>query len=150
MIALYWPLSGKLVNRREQWPPAISIRVVLTLHHLPGQKWLLHNSNPEFVTWQIHVERFRGMHTKSERELQPTLQNLAGKMLLHNSNRSLYQTHVYMGSDLWVLVSVSPCFWYLTDVTLADEDTNSILTDDANRATPGNMAMQVAPPGGQI
>ena len=38
----------------------------------------------------------------------------------------------------------------LTDVTLADEDTNSILTDVANRTIPGNMAMQVAPPAGQI
>ena len=32
----------------------------------------------------------------------------------------------------------------LTDVTLADEDTNSILTDDANRAIQGKLAMQVA------
>ena len=31
----------------------------------------------------------------------------------------------------------------LTDVTLADEDTNSILTDNANRAFQGNVAMQV-------
>ena len=44
--------------------------------------------------------------------------------------------------------------WFnLTDVTLADEDANSILTDNANRAIQGNMAMQVtqvAPSGGQI
>ena len=31
----------------------------------------------------------------------------------------------------------------LTDVTLADEDTNSILTDNVNRAIEGNVAMQV-------
>ena len=37
----------------------------------------------------------------------------------------------------------------LTDVTLADEDTNSILTDDANRAIQGNVAMQVTQLGGQ-
>ena len=37
----------------------------------------------------------------------------------------------------------------LTDVTLADEDSNSIPTDDVNRAFPGNVAMQVAPSGGQ-
>ena len=46
--------------------------------------------------------------------------------------------------DLWL---------HLTDVTLADEDTNSILTDNANRAIQGNVAMQVtqvAPSGGQI
>ena len=36
-------------------------------------------------------------------------------------------------SDLWVLVSLTetPCA-DLTDVTLADEDTNSKLTDNAN------------------
>ena len=34
-------------------------------------------------------------------------------------------------------------FANLTDVTLADEDTNSILTDNANRAIQGNVAMQI-------
>ena len=38
----------------------------------------------------------------------------------------------------------------LTDLTLADEDTNSILTDDVKRRIQGNVAMQVTPPGGQI
>ena len=39
----------------------------------------------------------------------------------------------------------------LTDVTLADEDTNSILTDYANRAIlQGNVAIQVTQPGGKI
>ena len=37
----------------------------------------------------------------------------------------------------------------LTDVTLADEDINSIPADDVNRAILGNVAMQVVPPGGQ-
>ena len=55
-----------------------------------------------------------------------------------------------LGSDLWVMISLSPRgFADLTDVTLADEDSNSIPTDDVNRAIPGNVAMQVAPPGGQ-
>ena len=36
----------------------------------------------------------------------------------------------------------------LTDVTLADEDSNSIPTDDNIRAISGNVTMQVAPPGG--
>ena len=35
-------------------------------------------------------------------------------------------------------------------MTLADEDTNSMLTDNANRAIQGNAAMQVAQPGGQL
>ena len=37
----------------------------------------------------------------------------------------------------------------LTDVTLADEDSNSIPTDDVNRTILSNLAMQVAPSGGQ-
>ena len=56
-----------------------------------------------------------------------------------------------LGSDLWVWAYVchSQAFEDLTDVTLADEDSNSIPTDDVNRAFLGNMAMQEAPPGGQ-
>ena len=50
-----------------------------------------------------------------------------------------------MGPD----VTPRPCV-DLTDVTLADEDTNSILTDNANRAIQGNVAMQVTQPGCQI
>ena len=38
----------------------------------------------------------------------------------------------------------------LAYVTLIDEDTKPILTDDANKEIPSNMTMHVAPPGGQI
>ena len=46
---------------------------------------------------------------------------------------TFYQTQVYLGSDLWVLISLTHSlsprgFVDLTDVTLADEDSNSILT----------------------
>ena len=37
----------------------------------------------------------------------------------------------------------------LTDVTLADDDGNSIPTDGVNKAILGNVAMQVGPSGGQ-
>ena len=61
-----------------------------------------------------------------------------------------YRTQVSLGSDLWVLMSLTPRrFADLTDVTLADEDSNSIPTDDVNRAFLGNVAMQVAPSDGQ-
>ena len=40
-------------------------------------------------------------------------------------------------------------FANLFDVTLANEDSNSIPTDEANRAILGNMARQVALTGGQ-
>ena len=40
-------------------------------------------------------------------------------------------------------------FWNLTDVTLADKETNMILTDKVNRVIQGNVAMQVTQPGGQ-
>ena len=45
--------------------------------------------------------------------------------------------------------SLQDYFADLTDVTLADEDTNSIQTDDVNKAILGNVAMQIVPPGGQ-
>ena len=35
-------------------------------------------------------------------------------------------------------------------MTLADEDINSILTDNANRAIQGNVAIQVTQTGGQL
>ena len=38
----------------------------------------------------------------------------------------------------------------LADVTLIDEDTKPILTDDANKEIPSNMTLHVAPTGGQI
>ena len=56
-----------------------------------------------------------------------------------------------LGSDLWVrFLSLIPTpFADLTDVTLADGDTKSILTDTADRAVQGNVAMHVIQPGGQ-
>ena len=39
------------------------------------------------------------------------------------------------------IVTKRPCA-DLTDMTLSDEDTNSIPTDNANRAIQGNVAMQ--------
>ena len=41
-------------------------------------------------------------------------------------------------------------FWNLTELTLADDDTNPIPTDNANRAIKGNVATQVMQPGGQL
>ena len=54
-----------------------------------------------------------------------------------------------MGSSLCNKLTETP-FADLTDVTLADEDTNPILTDNANRAIQGNVAMQVTQPGRKI
>ena len=53
-----------------------------------------------------------------------------------------------MGPDVSPSVT-ERLFADLTDVTLADEDNNSIPTDDVNRTILGNVAMQVAPPDGQ-
>ena len=49
----------------------------------------------------------------------------------------------------WCQQLTKRLFADLTDVILADEDSNPIPNDDANGAIPGNVAMQVAPPGGQ-
>ena len=45
---------------------------------------------------------------------------------------------------------VEDLFEDIADVTLIDEDTKPILTDDANKEIPSNMTMHVAPPDGQI
>ena len=47
-------------------------------------------------------------------------------------------------------MSVTLPFADLTDVNLADEDTNSILTDNANRAFQCNVAIQVTQAGGKF
>ena len=52
-----------------------------------------------------------------------------------------------MGLDVCHWLTEWPC-GDSTDVILADEDTNPILTDDANSAIQGIIvAIQVAPPG---
>ena len=53
-----------------------------------------------------------------------------------------------MGPDVtkWVRDIVAE----LTDVTLAYKDTNSIRTDNVNRAFQGNIAMKVTQPCGQL
>ena len=53
-----------------------------------------------------------------------------------------------MGPDVRPSLTPTPCA-DLTDVTLADEDSNLTPADHVNRAILGNVAMQVAPPGGQ-
>ena len=67
--------------------------------------------------------------------------------MINEDNIGFYRTQVNLGSDLWVRMSqtnkqTKRPFVDLTDVTLADEDTKSILTDNANRAIQGNVAMQ--------
>ena len=53
-----------------------------------------------------------------------------------------YRTQVNLGSDSLVRLSVTDtCCADLTDVTLADEDTNSILADNAKREIQSNEAM---------
>ena len=82
------------------------------------------------------------------------LDNFQKWYILHIWNIYLYRTQVYLGTDLWVLMSlthsVTPTpFIDLTDVTLADEVSNSKQTNYVNRAILGNVAMQVAPSDGQ-
>ena len=65
----------------------------------------------------------------------------------------LYWTQVYLGHDLWVRVFLTNSLYIcanLTDVTLADENANSILNDNANWAIQGNVTLQVLPPDCQL
>ena len=57
---------------------------------------------------------------------------------------------IYGSGSLKLTHSLSYLCADLTDVTLGDEDTNSILTDNANGAFQGNVAMRVTQPGGQL
>ena len=47
-----------------------------------------------------------------------------------------------LGSDLWVQLSETNSDTFV-QTNLTDEDTNSILTDNANKAFQSNMAMQL-------
>ena len=81
---------------------------------------------------------------------RPILPILQRREAEFHSN-SFPMQNINLGSDLWVRMSVTERLCVdLTDVTLADEDTNSILTDNANRAIQGNVAMQVMQSGGQL
>ena len=60
---------------------------------------------------------------------------------------------LHLEFDLWALMFVTHYKRHcvdLSDVTLVDEDNNAINTDDANLVIPSNVAMLVAPPGGQL
>ena len=50
---------------------------------------------------------------------------------------------IYVSGCLKLTKWLSYVVWNFTDVTLADEDTNSILTDKVNRTIQGNVAMQL-------
>ena len=54
-----------------------------------------------------------------------------------------------LGPDVRMSISETP-FVDLTEVTLADEDTNSIPTDNVKRVIQGHVAMQVTQPGGHL
>ena len=68
-----------------------------------------------------------------------------------------FSLHIFIGPRCpWGPIYGSWCIsihtrlcWDLTDVTLADEDSNLIPTDDVHRAILSNVAMQVAPSGAQ-
>ena len=52
--------------------------------------------------------------------------------------QKFYRTQVSLVRSMCLVLSKLRCV-NLTDVTLADEDTESILTDNTNRANQGNM-----------
>ena len=70
--------------------------------------------------------------------------------LINGQKFSITNVSVFIGPRSPGPIYVSGCeylsmrrLWNFTDVTLADEDTNSILTDKANRTIQSNEAMQV-------
>ena len=94
------------------------------------------------------------MHDFTEFHDKDILASKLTPLLKIKGVQNVYRTQVSLGSDLWVLMSltqsVSPRgFVDLTDVTLADEDSKSKPADYVNRAILGNVAMQVPTLGGQ-
>ena len=73
--------------------------------------------------------------------------NTRYKSLLHDQCN--IQSTLWAHPLTWMSVALR-LFADLTDVTLADEDINLILTDDNNRTILGNIALQMAPPNGKI
>ena len=65
--------------------------------------------------------------------------------LQQTEDKYFYRTQVSLVRSMGPVVTqyVWDVFADLTDVTLVDEDTKSILTDNANRAIQGNQAMHV-------
>ena len=87
------------------------------------------------------------METMNRQTASPRVMAESGLQNIHSLLLIFYRTQVSRGSDLWVRLSLSMRgFANLTDVTLADGDTKSILTDNADRAIQGNVAMHVTHP----
>ena len=90
-------------------------------------------ASPDFTLLCLHVETFR---VSDSPEVSLTQVDFS---------------KVLSDAGIPGLRAIGPRFWGdLTDVTLADEDTNPILTDNAHRTFQGNLATRVTQPGGQI
>ena len=77
----------------------------------------------------------------------PTLSEATG--LLKLTTKMVFIGPRCLWGQIYGFASLSPLA-NLTDVTLADEDTNSILTDNANTAIQGNVAMRIIQSGCQL
>ena len=100
--------------------------------------------NCENKMWHIFIPCDKKTCQKNGQKNAVYLQDVS-RILLSDSGKPEVQS---LGPD----VSESETFFYFTDVTLADKDATSIPTDNANRAIhankaiPGNVALQVTQP----
>ena len=123
----------------------IIIRIIIirmmTYGYPSGWQWRL---------WQLEMSRLtRSCSLESTNTPPPPDLSLSLSVPVLWNKDNIYmrqqQCLVFIGPrcpwfDLCVRLSVTNwCFVDLTDVTLADEVTNSILTDNANRAIQGNV-----------
>ena len=104
-------------------------------------------SNPNELQWASHqVATFKAYMELKTSFLGPYLQSLVAlEAFLSDPGVPGVRS---MGPDVTPYLPTR-LFADLTDVTLADEDSNLIPTDDVHRAVLGNVAMQVAPSGAQ-
>ena len=145
------PIFGTLPLSESNCPPPLSLQLLPPSslnwpRSFPLLLTLTQNRSITGTVWDFQ--------TKST--IHEKIHTLQGSLL-----DSTLQLYVCVGrggpgiSGTWSPIYGSQClkltlpFAHLTDVTLADEDSNSIPTDDVNRAILSNVAMQVAPPGDQ-
>ena len=84
----------------------------------------------------------RTLRKREQTAIQPALAQRSEEASIFIGPRS--PGPIYVSGSQWVREWVSKLrLWNFTDVILADEDTNSILTDKVNRTIQGNVAKQL-------
>ena len=141
IVSEVWRLPFHFSN--TSWP--LSSFDHFHFHHLATFTFIIWPLSSNFHTGSWHPDSWHQGNCKRGMEAS----RCRGKRETLGEGKYEYMLVIFIGprcpwSDLCVrmsgCLSVSPPpLWNLTELTLADEDTNSILTDNDNRAIQGNV-----------